>query len=386
MRERVRLLALVVLLVPAWAHASAPCGNGAGELVAEEGIGGTGRDEPLLEGGDGIAGTGRTEGGDGIGGTGRAEGADGIGGTGLFGTLTSFAPLCVNGQAIALDPATAVFADGRDATVDRLRVGQLLWVVGPVADGVLQAERIDVLFAERGAIEAVELRRRRFRVGSSWVTLLDQALVVDQSTGLILDPRGLRVGEVVEVSALRDLEGRLFASRVDRIAAQAGGVRVAPAGLPAVAELVRRSPVGALVVEGFLGRDAAGGFTLGALALDTSALAPSALAALTAESRVWVRGAASAASLRASRVVLPPPAVRAPTPQPLPNLPGLPRPGLVRPSAPPGAPRTERPAGRPTPPPPAPAPPRGIEPGQGPTRIEPDVRPAPVPRAPTRVR
>ena len=94
-------------------------------------------------GGDGMGGTGRSKDEDGIGGTGRSTGSEGIGGTGrspaesgsgsardfgFIGVIAGFASICVNGQEIHFDPATAIQIDGKAASAAQLSLGQMVSV------------------------------------------------------------------------------------------------------------------------------------------------------------------------------------------------------------------------------------------------------------------
>ncbi len=368
------LVLLLVLLQAATAAGQDRCGGDRADWLAmgagSEGLGGTGL------GGEGVGGTGL--GGDpiedGIGGTGH--GGEGLGGTGLFGTITAFGSICVNGRRIQLDDQVPVNLLDEPRSMQVLRVGQVVWVVAQEdeEDGELRAESVTLLLAARGPIERVDPGRRRIQVGGRWVTLLDEVLVVDESSGLQLDARGLRVGEQVAVSGLEDGDQRIFATRIDRLdRADEGRV-----GLPDLAELARRDGVTYLSVEGFVSRPAADSLQLGSLTLELPPQSGRA-ASLEADTRVWVQGRAGATGLRAERIGLPPSRVRPPVAPPLPILRDLPR------AAPPRPTDRENGRGRHAPSPGTPhAPSRGPqprpEPGEGPIRIEPDIdRLQPVP-------
>ena len=243
----------------------------------------------------------------------------------------------------------------------------MVWVVAREDAAGLRAERVAVQQAARGPIQRVVPGRRRIRVAGRWVTLLDEVLVVDESSGLQLDPRGLRVGEMVAVSGLEDADRRIFATRIDRLE-QAGASR---AGLPDVAELARAHGVAELSVEGFVSRADDATLRLGSLSVELPGGATGA-PRLEPDTRVWVQGRSTARALRAERIALPPARMRAPVAPPLPILRDVPRAGSPRPPEP----GTGRPAvvrDPSTPPPPAPAPQPRPEPGEGPIRIQPDV-------------
>jgi len=269
-------------------------------------------------GGDGVGGTGA--GGDGIGGTGRWEN-DGLGGTGLFGTITAFGSICVNGAKLELDANTTIHTEGKPDTADSLRVGQTAWVVARSKSGRLRAETVSVLYAAEGDVQKVDPGRRRFRVGGRWIRLLDFALLVDQRTGLQLDTRSLRVGESVAVSGLEDEARQIFATRVDRLPTPVPS-RV---GLPRLAELARQHGVSELSVEGFVGIGREGAVRVGGLDVAwPQGRAPE--APLVRDTRVWIRGRAGSSAVLAEEVALPPARISPPVSLPLPIRPLSPAP------------------------------------------------------------
>ncbi|MBW2294753.1 MAG: hypothetical protein JRG94_20940 [Deltaproteobacteria bacterium] len=94
---------------------------------SDSGLSGTGRaggDESGL-GGTGLRGSEES----GIGGTGYSGGdgdeeESGIGGTGVFGTITAFGSICVNGLRIHYDDETPITLDGKASTTGALAIGQ----------------------------------------------------------------------------------------------------------------------------------------------------------------------------------------------------------------------------------------------------------------------
>ena len=133
-----------LLLLPAWA--ANPCALPHLQQF-NEGIGGTGL-KPVRE--EGMGGTGHFDVQDGIGGTGYSEG---LGGTGapvvsnrvrVVGVITGFASICVNVLEIQVAPETRLLIDGSPASVDALRVGQIVSVEAIERQGMLTAVDLDV--------------------------------------------------------------------------------------------------------------------------------------------------------------------------------------------------------------------------------------------------
>ncbi|MCP5060438.1 MAG: hypothetical protein GY937_27385 [bacterium] len=355
------LVGLLLILSPSL-RADAACEEPAGELLAlgaegvggtgrggqQDGIGGTGRE--TRDPGDGIGGTGREvrDPVDGIGGSGLAD--DGLGGTGLFGTLTGFGSLCVNGHEITLDPSVPVTLAGESASVDVLRVGQVLWLVAQEEGGTLRATHVDVFLAAAGTIERVESGGHDLQVAGRAIAVPEDALVVDGVSGMPVPVENLRVGERVAVSGLVNADGVVLASRIER------RERAWPKfQLPDPAELARTAGLSRVSVEGLVQRGPGGRLQVGSFSLALGAEAPQA-AALTAGARVWVQGKSEGARLTVEQIRLPAPKL---APRPRPTLPPgarvepprtmpapQPRDTLHQPSVSPAAPR---PSSRPGP-------------------------------------
>lgn len=311
------ILTALLFAVALPSQAAAACRDLGSELVAfaTDGIGGTGRGDPE----DGVGGTGREPNDpvDGMGGTGRerSELADGIGGTGMFGTLTGFGSLCVNGHEIVLDPETPVTLAGEQASTNVLRVGQVVWLIAEEQEGALYATQVDVFLAAAGPIEQIELSGRALRVAGHRVVLLEGGLLVDGASGMPLAFESLRVGETLAVSGLENAEGVVLASRIERRERS-----WPPVALPDPAELARRAGLSRVSVEGYLRRGPEGQLQVGSFPLALAA-GSSQAAALATDTRVWVQGRSDGARLTVEQIRLP-----APTPAPRP-----------RPGRPPGA-------------------------------------------------
>ncbi len=177
----------------------------------------------VAKNGEGIGGTGRASSskgsGEGIGGSGRAPriGGEGIGGTGVFGTITGFGSICVNGLEIDVDQAR-VDIDGRAAAASDLALGHLVAVEARERAGGLSAERISVSSAVAGPLSRVDAQ-----AGS--LELLGQRVLADGLATLWDAPRrrslmlsDLRDGDFVRISGLRRSDGVVVATRVERTA------------------------------------------------------------------------------------------------------------------------------------------------------------------------
>jgi hypothetical protein len=150
----------------------------------------------------------------GIGGTGtpgsRRVADRGIGGTGIVGVVTGFASVCVDGLEVRFDKTVPVSIDNAAATAGQLRVGQV--VVINASDGaaapasVAWARAISVRYEVSGLIEAVD-------TSSDTITVAGQLVIVRPATWVA---GHFGVGGWVSVSGLRQSDGSIVASRLDR--------------------------------------------------------------------------------------------------------------------------------------------------------------------------
>ncbi|MEM9176164.1 MAG: DUF5666 domain-containing protein, partial [Myxococcota bacterium] len=124
-----------------------------------------------------------------------------IGGSGLFGTLTGFGSLCVNGRRVELEEAAPVRVDGVEAEASALAVGQVLRIETDVVDGRWSARSVAVEHAVVGPVTARE--DAGFRVMGQRVLW---------SAG---DETVPAVGDRVAVSGLVRDDGAVVASRLD---------------------------------------------------------------------------------------------------------------------------------------------------------------------------
>jgi hypothetical protein len=166
-----------------------------------------------LGGGRGLGGTGLTAGddGSGIGGTGHEPSGDGrgIGGTGIVGTVTAFGSIWVNGVEVHYREDQAVTLYGRAGTPGDMRVGQVVEVEAEESSAGLKARAIGVRHAVAGPIASID-------PAGGEMTVLGQRVRLPAADPLT---HVLRPGERVAVSGLRDQDGVVIASRLDRPAA-----------------------------------------------------------------------------------------------------------------------------------------------------------------------
>ncbi|HEB88927.1 MAG TPA: hypothetical protein ENI85_05090 [Deltaproteobacteria bacterium] len=202
------LLATLPFATPAWAGCDSSGAAGTGLQGAEmpgTGTGGTGlRDSGLPGSGTGTGGTGFS-GGDGT----------GTGGTGIFGLVTGFGSVCVNGLEVEYDSGTRIRRDGEAASVSDLSVGQTVRILTS-KDRPLFASRIDVETAVSGPVDRVDPASRRVWVMDQPVELRPGGIVFDRATGKPTTLDRLEAGAHLSVSGLRRADGIVAASRLDR--------------------------------------------------------------------------------------------------------------------------------------------------------------------------
>lgn len=207
------LLLSLTLALPA--HAQNQCGSGAAlvnPLAAQAPslwrtvTSWLGRQPLATEGG--VGGTGAMAARPGIGGTGISDG--GVGGTGIVGIITGFASICVNGLEVQFDATTPVTSDGQPGSVRQLAVGQVVAVRAALVGDVLSAQRIAVIHAAIGPIEAPNVKTGEFRILGQTARALDPGDLV-----------GVKPGSWARISGHRQAQGEIAASRIEPIAPQA---------------------------------------------------------------------------------------------------------------------------------------------------------------------
>ncbi len=187
---------------PAAVSADSPAacrvGPGGGRPVADRGIGGTGAPAAQTADRGGSAVETADRGGSAV------ETADrGIGGTGIIGVITGFASVCVAGEEVALPDGLPASIDGRPATLDDLRAGQVVAVHAAGPPRALLAREIAVRHAVIGPVQA--------RVDGV-LTVAGQRVQVGDATGAAVDAAP---GQFVAVSGLRQPGGVIVATRID---------------------------------------------------------------------------------------------------------------------------------------------------------------------------
>lgn len=183
---------------------SASGGVGGTGAPAQQRPGGTGGTGAVADGVDGIL-FDRDNGG--VGGTGAPVlRPGGTGGTGIVGTITGFASICVNGLEVHFGKDVPVSENGMPASSAHLAIGQVVAIEAFVTQRGLNAGRISILNVYEGPLTALPNAAGPLRVMGQPVRLAAGARVAE----------GLRPGEPVKVSGLRDANGAVVASRIER--------------------------------------------------------------------------------------------------------------------------------------------------------------------------
>jgi hypothetical protein len=133
---------------------------------------------------------------------------DGIGGSGIFGTITGFGSLCVNGRRLFYEPEVALTVNGEPMNVAGLAVGQVIRAETIVRADALHASAIDVQHELKGPVTAI---------GEGFVEIMGERLLFGKDRevfrGGVVDE--LSIGTRLAVSGLRRPDGRLVVSRID---------------------------------------------------------------------------------------------------------------------------------------------------------------------------
>lgn len=181
---------------------------------AASGIGGTGA--PVAKSPGGIGGTGSPLANGGMGGTGAPMADGGMGGTGIVGTITGFASICVNGVEVHFEDNVPVSRNGIAGAAAELAIGQVVAVEAGASQRGLEARRISVLNAYEGPVTGLPGGLEPMRVMGQPVRFAANAQI----------DTGLRIGDPVRVSGLRNASGEVVATRVERasVLAQASAI------------------------------------------------------------------------------------------------------------------------------------------------------------------
>jgi hypothetical protein len=166
---------------------------------------------------------------DGVGGTGHStpqagekdaavRSGDGIGGTGIVGIVTGFGSICVNGLEVEYDDSTVIDANGAAASSTDLAVGQLVVVEAAGRGDRLRAERIAVRDAVVGPAFEIDAARGELVVLGQTVRVGPDAAMGDRPHQQPLALGDIAIGDFLAVSGLRQADGVVVATRVDRVA------------------------------------------------------------------------------------------------------------------------------------------------------------------------
>ncbi|AWZ02314.1 MAG: DUF5666 domain-containing protein [Rhodobiaceae bacterium] len=166
---------------------------------------------------------------EGVGGTGfvsdvaQASGGDeGVGGTGIFGVITAFGSIVVNGVHIDYEDETPVVVDGVAGTPADFAIGQVVAVEARPMGERYQAKLVEVQHAAMGPVSDVDETART-------ITVLGQIIQVAETDRLPL------LDEWVRVSGLRGPDEQVVATRIDPVPASRGAF-VRGVALPADGE------------------------------------------------------------------------------------------------------------------------------------------------------
>ena len=177
-------------------------------FASGKGMGGTG-----IHDGKGMGGTG-IHNGKGMGGTGAKFADRGIGGTGItgdigvYGRVTGFGSICVNGMEIEYTAKTPVENNGRNASIQALRIGQVVAVRAYQKNGEFRARKITVDKAVSGRIGSINAKRGEMVVAQ-------QKVIADGKGRDVM--KLLRAGDYVSVSGMKRADGVIIAGLIERM-------------------------------------------------------------------------------------------------------------------------------------------------------------------------
>ena len=177
-------------------------------FASGKGMGGTG-----IHDGKGMGGTG-IHNGKGMGGTGAKFADRGIGGTGItgdigvYGRVTGFGSICVNGMEIEYTAKTPVETNGRKASIQALRIGQVVAVRAYQKNGEFRARKITVDKAVSGRIGSINAKRGEMVVAQ-------QKVIADGKGRDVM--KLLRAGDYVSVSGMKRADGVIIAGLIERM-------------------------------------------------------------------------------------------------------------------------------------------------------------------------
>jgi hypothetical protein len=167
--------------------------------------------------GKGMGGTGIHSADKGIGGTGIKFADKGIGGTGIsahgsigvYGRITGFGSVCVNGMEIFYGKNTHILDDGKQTPSSELKVGQMVSVIADSVNNRSVARQIEVQSILKGHVDSVDAQKGALHVMGLFVQ-------VNNPEGV----KAIHAGDFVAVGGFRDASGHVIASSVEKIPPQ----------------------------------------------------------------------------------------------------------------------------------------------------------------------
>lgn len=202
-------------------------GNGMGGTGAKtserKGMGGTGLNNGNGHTGNGMGGTGsKLTGRDGH--TGNGMGGTGItGDIGVYGRVTGFASICVNGMEIEYKKSTPVSNEGSKSSTKDLKVGQIVAVRAyKDKNGEFRARRIMIDKIVSGRVTGINRKRGELKV------MKETVFAGTKARGQM---KTLREGDFVAVSGLRRADGVIVASHIEKTSAIAAAKQQSPLSL-----------------------------------------------------------------------------------------------------------------------------------------------------------
>lgn len=130
----------------------------------------------------------------------------GIGGTGIVGVITAFGSVWVDGVEVEITADTEIDSDGRPVGAEELRLGQVAIIEASDTETGLAAGSISIRHEVSGPVEAVEDSGTLMIVAGQRVVL----------SGTVPGDAGARRGEWVAVSGIREPDGDIVATRIDK--------------------------------------------------------------------------------------------------------------------------------------------------------------------------
>ncbi|MCE9507794.1 MAG: DUF5666 domain-containing protein [Alphaproteobacteria bacterium] len=169
------------------------------------------------KGGKGMGGTGIQSADKGIGGTGIKFADRGIGGTGIsahgsigvYGRITGFGSVCVNGMEIFYGKNTHVLDNSKQTSSSELKIGQMVSVIADSVNNRSVARQIEVQSILKGPVDSVDAQKGALHV-------MGQLVQMNNPEGV----KSIHAGDFVAVGGFRDAAGHVIASSVEKIPPQ----------------------------------------------------------------------------------------------------------------------------------------------------------------------